>query len=236
MEDANSYNKFSERFTRRKSEELAAMIGDHNFEEEARIAAALELEKRGEGTPEEILEKAKLANRLKATELSTNDKYRTFGARFVAAIIDSLVLIPISVILVFSIDTYGYLYTLLDGVSVYVYYILMHGYRGQTLGKMVMDIKVVNHHDESDITYRQALMRDIVPLGLTLAIHLIDWRIMSMDIANYTTEWFMVMAFVGSLPLIWAIIEIISMLTNEKSRAIHDFIAKTVVVKTKYGN
>ena len=98
MEDTNSYNKFSERFTRRKSEELAAMIGDHNFEEEARIAAALELEKRGEGTPEEILEKAKLTNGLRATEQRANDKYRTFSARFVAAIIDSLVLIPISVV------------------------------------------------------------------------------------------------------------------------------------------
>ncbi len=236
MEDTNSYNKFSERFTRRKSEELAAMIGDHNFEEEARIAAALELEKRGEGTPEEILEKAKLTNGLRATEQRANDKYRTFSARFVAAIIDSLVLIPISVVLIFSMDTYGYLYTLLDGVSVYAYYILMHGYRGQTLGKMVMEIKVVNHRDESDITYKQALMRDIVPLGLTLAIHLMNWSLVSMDMANYTFEWLMVMTFVGSLPLIWTIIEILSMLTNKKSRAIHDFIARTVVVKTKYGN
>ncbi|MCE7995619.1 MAG: hypothetical protein HEP71_26810 [Roseivirga sp.] len=114
MEDTNGYNRFSERFTRRKSEELAAMIGDHNFEEEARIAAARELEKRGEGTPEEILEKAKLRNRLKYTEPPGNDKYRTFGARFVAAIIDGFVLIPISVVLIFTIDTYGYLHALLD--------------------------------------------------------------------------------------------------------------------------
>ena len=101
---------------------------------------------------------------------------------------------------------------------------------------MVMEIKVVNHRDESDITYKQALMRDIVPLGLTLAIHLMNWSLVSMDMANYTFEWLMVMTFVGSLPLIWTIIEILSMLTNKKSRAIHDFIARTVVVKTKYGN
>jgi hypothetical protein len=34
------------------------------------------------------------------------------------------------------------------------------------------------------------------------------------------------------LPLLWFIAEAITMLTNEKSRALHDYIAGTVVVRT----
>ena len=35
-----------------------------------------------------------------------------------------------------------------------------------------------------------------------------------------------------SLPVLWFVAEVLTMLTNEKRRAVHDFIAGTVVVRT----
>ena len=63
MEEKSHQNKFSERFKKRTSEELAALIGDHNYEDEARVAAAIELENRGESTPEHVAEKEKLSTK-----------------------------------------------------------------------------------------------------------------------------------------------------------------------------
>ena len=38
--------------------------------------------------------------------------------------------------------------------------------------------------------------------------------------------------FLMALPFLWFVAEVLTMLTNEKRRALHDFIAKTVVIRT----
>ncbi len=42
---------------------------------------------------------------------------------------------------------------------------------------------------------------------------------------------FIILIAIGSIHFIWFGVEIITMLTNEKRRALHDFIARSVVVK-----
>ena len=55
-----------------------------------------------------------------------------------------------------------------NAVQVAIYTIIMHGCYGQTLGKMMMDIKVVNDADEADIGIWQALRRESVTLVLNI--------------------------------------------------------------------
>ena len=98
---------------------------------------------------------------------------------------------------------------------------------------MVMGLKVVDHKTEAAIGLTQAFKRDSVPVALILLLSLyLSIVVGSLDsfeiIANPSAIASLI--FVGILSIIWALLEVISMLFNEKSRAIHDLIAGTVVV------
>ena len=114
-----------------------------------------------------------------------------------------------------------------------VYAIFMHGFFGQTLGKMVMGVKVLNHDTETQINVLQALRRESVNLALnivwvllilTVAVSLESHGAISENLA------FAVIGF-GLLALVWTVSEFVTMLFNDKRRAIHDCIGKTVVVR-----
>jgi uncharacterized RDD family membrane protein YckC len=164
-------------------------------------------------------------------------KYRTFWPRFLAAIIDGLILMPIDWL-------YNYVYSsqstriavewaILSHSAPWIYSVFMHGYYGQTIGKMVAKIKVVDV-SESPITLRQAFLRDCVTVGMTTAVLMLllfEKLFGSEDLSPSVTALSMMLGITASL---WSWAEIITMLTNKKRRAIHDFIAGTVVVRTQF--
>ncbi len=122
----------------------------------------------------------------------------------------------------------------LNGVQFTIYAIFMHGYFGQTLGKMFMNVKVIKHDTETDINIKQALRRESVNLVLNISWVLVILVIgISVEITGSISEnmSYAVIGF-GILAMIWGISEFITMLFNDKRRAIHDYIGKTVVVRT----
>ena len=163
-------------------------------------------------------------------------KYSTFAPRFAAGFIDSLVFWPIQWLL-----TLAYLHSapVLLKVLVYIvssccfltYSIWMHGKFGQTLGKMACKVIVLDA-SERPLSMKQAALRDILgvvllPVGLVTDIP----RILSgVDIyapTNITTiDWIITYSVFG-----WFVVEIVTMLTNNKRRALHDFIAGSVVIR-----
>jgi uncharacterized RDD family membrane protein YckC len=112
-----------------------------------------------------------------------------------------------------------------------MYYVLLHYKYGQTLGKMFMKVKVVDLNEESGITFRQAVARDI----FFIAISIIDIGYLAMwflsDLVGSEDSLSNFNYYITTLSSCWVILELVSMLTNSKRRAIHDFIAGTVVVK-----
>jgi uncharacterized RDD family membrane protein YckC len=79
---------------------------------------------------------------------------------------------------------------------------------------------------------RQAFMRDIVIIIMNTALMGISIYLIlsgaSIDSNSFTTtQTVLVIAAFG-----WSVAEIITWLTNKKRRALHDFIAGTVVIKT----
>ena len=85
-------------------------------------------------------------------------------------------------------------------------------------------------------TYGQAFVRDIgivVPHTTVMAYYLFLIFSGEYDPATLTQRddavW---LQHLGVLALTWYLLEIATMLTNRKRRALHDFIAGTVVVKT----
>jgi len=91
--------------------------------------------------------------------VGTHEDVHVTGRRILATIFDGLIfggLYAVMVILFGSISTVGSanwngsmpaLPTLLYGVIVVLYYILLEGYLGQTVGKMLLGIKVVREDD-----------------------------------------------------------------------------------------
>ena len=107
----------------------------------------------------------------------------------------------------------------------------MHGRRGQTLGKMACKVVVLDV-SERPLSMRQAVLRDIfgvvlLPIGLAINISGI---LRGIDIslpANFTAiDWIITYSAIG-----WFLIEVVTMLTNDKRRALHDFIAGSVVIR-----
>jgi uncharacterized RDD family membrane protein YckC len=91
--------------------------------------------------------------------VGTHEDVHVTGRRILATIVDGLIfggLYAVMVILFGSVATVGYanwngsmpaLPTVLYGVIVVLYYILLEGYLGQTVGKMLLGIKVVREDD-----------------------------------------------------------------------------------------
>ena len=164
------------------------------------------------------------------------DKYATFGPRFWASIIDGIVISVLSAILVFLgtqagggiQTTLGYI----DTVQFAVYSVALHTLYGQTFGKMALDVKVVDHLTENHISFKQAFLRDCVPVVMLILL-LIASIFVPAEQAGETPDWliYAMMAF-GISYFLWHLLEIITMLFNEKNRALHDFIAGTVVIRT----
>jgi uncharacterized RDD family membrane protein YckC len=165
-------------------------------------------------------------------------KYRTFWRRFIAGFIDGLLLMPISWIgdLISSSKPSTQLvveWAIISHSASWVYNVLMHGYYGQTVGKMITGVKVVDV-SESPISLRQAFLRDSVYAGLcTIELILFLFqKFFSGNVESPIMESLTVL--VGSAGFVWFLVEVVTMLTNEKRRALHDFIAGTVVVRTQF--
>lgn len=164
-------------------------------------------------------------------------KYQTFWPRFWAGFVDGLVFMPISwldgylsspergsfILIVWAIISY---------TAYWLYSVLLHARYGQTLGKMAARVKVLDVSEERIPTLRQAFIRDIGYIALnTLSLVYLIYLVIA---GRYVRD-----AEPTTLPgqiLLWAslgwfLLEIISMATNAKRRAFHDYIAKTVVVR-----
>ncbi|XOV94212.1 MAG: RDD family protein [Bacteroidota bacterium] len=234
------YNVFSDKFSKKASEELQRVINSDEFEKDAKLAAIWELERRNEATEEQ----QNLANKIIANEERkiasklSGRRYQTFWPRFFAAVIDGLVMLPISFLLSylsnFNVAVIVIISNLLNNLSPYIYSVLLHGYEGQTLGKMAMGVKVLDFDTEDEIELKRAFMRDAVPIALMIALYAYSFIITygNEEIDFYDLATMAPMLLISLVYFLWTVLEILSMLFNEKSRAVHDFIAGTVVVRT----
>ena len=167
--------------------------------------------------------------------MSSVRKYSTFWPRFFAAIIDAIFLSILSGLLGSLTDVLPEsVITVFKYVSIfeiYIYSVLLHGLYGQTIGKALLSLKVVNYPDEEDINFKQALLRDIVPVSL-IATTLFIWFIVPIEEnGNIQAVVYYLLVFTSVLHIIWYFLKFITMLSNKKRRGLHDFIARTIVIR-----
>jgi uncharacterized RDD family membrane protein YckC len=165
-------------------------------------------------------------------------KYNTFWPRVGAGIVDGFVFLPLSLLdkWIWSISQSIPIIFLLTwfiiwSFSYVTYSVLMHGFFGQTLGKMAAKVKVLDI-SENKLTMRQAFLRDIVPivLGVITIFYVVPIVLERVHPFKEIT-WTFPMIILLYANLCWYFAEVITMLANKKRRAVHDFIARSVVVR-----
>lgn len=164
-------------------------------------------------------------------------RYQTFFPRFWAGIIDTLIAIPffIAITLLWEASTSTLVAVLCFAIVTFAYAaysILMHGYYGQTLGKRAMKIRVLSVDDEP-ASMRQALLRDCVWLALAIIGFFLDLpEVLGGEyLTTLNEETSLLEDIIAHGTSAWLVLEMITMLFNDKRRAIHDLIAGTVVVR-----
>jgi len=172
-------------------------------------------------------------------------RYAGFWPRLWASLLDTVVLLPITAIYAWGSERYRLfdLYSLAPDIALFLFYNVYLVKRfGGTPGKLVAGIRILKVDGES-VGIREALLRCSVDLifalltsiGMLVAIfrmsdaefhslQFVERAVRLQELAPYwsnVTYWFLE---------IWVWGELVVLLTNKKRRAIHDFIAGTVVV------
>ncbi|MBL0202387.1 MAG: RDD family protein [Chitinophagaceae bacterium] len=167
------------------------------------------------------------------TSSMIEQKYTTTLKRIGAAIVDAIVFLPLLFIqqYYFEPDKNPILYlswlTFTFLVQI-IYSILLHKKYGQTIGKWVTGVKVVDISEDKNISLIQSIRRtlcfSIVELAglLYLFYKTVGQQIYSQD--DYENV-------LSISVLVWVAVEFVVMLSNKKRRTVHDIYAKSVVVK-----
>jgi uncharacterized RDD family membrane protein YckC len=174
-------------------------------------------------------------------------EYAGFWRRFGAYWIDVLVFLPVIALSFFlsGKSHLFYLYSLIPSalISAAFHVYLVHRYGG-TPGKLALDTRIAMR-DGSAITLKAAAIRYSVlcvlsfasSLGFALAALkipdaqyvLLGFRERSLTLQGLAPNW---QPIVTVLVNVWIWSEFVTMMLNKKRRAVHDYMAGTVVIKT----
>lgn len=179
------------------------------------------------------------------------NKPATFWQRFAALCVDVFVFVPLALVqaMVESVSKRAALVMVISyaGLSL-AYSIYSHGRFGRTVGKWVMRIRVVRVTGEP-LRWREAWLRSAVDVGMAGASTY--GRILALvavtDAEYYNVGWFARGAKIAALEptwatwamwvgAVWAWSEVLTMLLNKRRRALHDFIAGTVVISDRHAD
>ena len=175
MESNNIYLKMY----RRKSSDILRLIINNPESNNEMITLAIDILSERNEADENLLNIKKniLEEERKTKGINATEKYKTFWPRYFSLFIDGIFIgivgYLIKFLLEFSLDVFITFGTVLSTFLPHIYYIVLHGKFGQTFGKMLMDVKIFDKSEKKEITYKQALMRDIVPLFSSIVLYVI---------------------------------------------------------------
>jgi len=175
--------------------------------------------------------------------------YAGFWIRFGALLLDFVIIIPVIFLNLFlnGLSKNAYYFTALPILAFHFWYsIYLVKRNGGTPGKLIAGIKILRI-DGTDVTWREATLRQIVTFSLTIFGSLITMVALSEADAEYyeNLNWMTKQAYLMSLtPVpftiytwssnVWTYGELFTLLFNKRKRALHDLIADTVIVRMQY--
>lgn len=165
------------------------------------------------------------------------EKYRTGSKRIWAAIVDGIVFMPLALIeqwIYKSTTAFSVLFAWAAFVAFapLLYSILLHYKTGQTIGKWVAGVKVLDRSETKTLTLSQSVYRDsFYLLVATCGLGYHSYLLAGSNNAEDTISNFSLISY--NTILGWTLLELITMLTNPKRRAVHDYLARSVVVRSE---
>jgi len=163
------------------------------------------------------------------------NKYKTSWRRFFAVIIDDLIIFPILLYIQAAprneyTSANQFIYYLAVLILSSIYFVWMTGRSGQTVGKKVTKIIVVDGKDETKtIGYKRSFYRysPFMAFNVLALIYIVitwtDGIMLHMDRV--------VLNLLIFLSIIWTVAEFITILGNGRRKAIHDYIGGSVVIR-----
>jgi uncharacterized RDD family membrane protein YckC len=161
--------------------------------------------------------------------------------RIRAGVLDGLLFVPV-VLLDWHVATAGweqlptFLYFLVSWQLGWVYTVVLHGWRGQTVGKALRCIRVVRHADRGRLGWVRAVVRESPYIALTWACSAVwvAWNLAyffgleSDELDSWANRSLDGLIYVN---LGWICLEFVTMAIHPERRAIHDLLAGSVVLK-----
>jgi uncharacterized RDD family membrane protein YckC len=173
--------------------------------------------------------------------------YAGFWPRFGALLLDALIMLPLSALVFWGSQRYRLfdLYYLVPGTLFSLFYgVYLVRRFGGTPGKLIVGVRILNVSGEP-VGYREAFLRYLpefllsVLMSIALLIaafhmsdseyHTLSFMERAKRMVELAPPWYKPLQIVQN---VWIWGELIVLLTNRKRRALHDFIAGTVVVRT----
>jgi uncharacterized RDD family membrane protein YckC len=175
--------------------------------------------------------------------------YAGFWTRLGSLLLDFLILIPYLALVLYinGLSKNAYYFTFIPGLIFHFWFsIYLVKKYGGTPGKLIVGIKILKL-DGTDVTWKEAILRQSVNFNLIIFGSIITIYALSKADGEYyeSLNWIKKQEYLFALtPLlfkiytwtnnIWVYSELVVLLFNKRKRALHDFIADTVIVKTKY--
>lgn len=179
-------------------------------------------------------------------ETKTRSKYSSVWERIGAQMLDMLISLPILAFVVWAAPQSRLFAIYFAAPSVIFslwYYVYLVKRCGGTPGKLLMDLNITKV-DGGSVGYQEAILRYSVQfvlaivsqvallqatVGMTDAEYLsLDWVERASRIQELAPTWLNPVKLITS---VWLVTQLVAMLANAKRRAVHDFIAGTVVVR-----
>lgn len=177
--------------------------------------------------------------------------YGGFWARLGSLLLDGVFMMPV-ILLTLYLNGLGkniYFITFIPNFLFGLWYgIYLPKKYGGTPGKLVVGMKIIRI-DGEPIDWKESILRYSINLVITLfsvimmtvcivraddsVFTSLSWIKQSQYLMTLSPSFFKVHTWISN---IWIYGELAVLLTNKRKRAIHDFIAGTVIVKTKYAD
>jgi uncharacterized RDD family membrane protein YckC len=159
--------------------------------------------------------------------------YKTLGERIIAFIIDAILLKVVQLIFsfIFFNNRIYIFWALFVPILFFIYRVSMHIIYGQTIGKKIWHIKVVDIETLKKLKFHQVILREMILfLGFLFINFLNRLNIEQFYHHNYSNWFISGLEIAAKSFLLLLIIDFIVMITNKRKRALHDYIAKLVIV------
>ena len=175
--------------------------------------------------------------------------YAGFWTRLCSLLLDILFIAPWGLFVFFinGLSKNAHYFTLIPGLIFHFWFsIYLVKKYGGTPGKLIVGIKILKL-DGTEVTWREAILRESISFILTILFSLMS--VYAITIADWeyykNLGWIHKQQYLFALtPIlyniyswtsnVWDYSELFVLLFNKRKRALHDFIADTVIVKTKY--